>query len=234
MGSDPRGESQCVARSLFARARQLTPQARKERGKMSLRKLLLPAIVAVLLSQGAQGMAGGTTPVYLNDGTITAKDVRSLIFNSTDRTRTRGRITPDVALIDAGQLKIRSASCKKGDAWAGYGVLFSGKREGGTRCDGKTFSRRTGAYGGPFYGMWRMRFILDYIISEGGLTSLGSGRPSWIKSNGEVAVVVFRTYANGKATNTDKVLRIVGSEVTVIELRPGERWPFPHLHHRRP
>ena len=200
---------------------------------MSIRKLLLPGVVAVLAFLGGQGTAGATTPVYLNDGTITAKDVRSLIFNATDRTQTRGRITPDVALIDAGQLKIRSASCKKGGDWAGYGVLFSGKREGGTRCDGKTFSRRTGAYGGPFYGMWRMRFILDYVTSEGGLEGLGSGRTSWIKSNGEVAVLVFRIYANGKATNTDRVLRIVGSEVTVTELRPGERWPFPLLYHRR-
>ena len=38
-------------------------------------------------------------------------------------------------------------------------------------------------------------------------------------------MLVFRIYANGKATNTDKGARIVGSEVTVTELRPEERWP---------
>jgi hypothetical protein len=127
----------------------------------------------------------------------------------------RNRIDPKRASIDITTIKVKSNSCKKGTDWYRYFVYPD--RNGGLLCNGERDWRMTHKRWGPPYFNGPMRQILDYILVEDDLDTLGPGRVKRIESNGNVATVTYKVFKYGKYTGLDKELRIVGSTVSVGE-----------------
>jgi hypothetical protein len=188
---------------------------------MSFRKFLMPgALVAALAFVGMQGI--GATAAPKADGTITAKEVRSLIVGATGAAKLRG-ITPASAGIGVGisykpgggyryaQSRIKSASCKKGSDWKSFWVTPTFDR--GTQCNGKVrfhpVKKRSRAYFKK-----KMQNILDHIVRESRPGNLGHGQVTAITSNGEKAKVYFERFnGRGEDRGTFQVLQIEGSKV---------------------
>lgn len=187
---------------------------------MSIKKLFLSvALVAVSAFFGTQGLASAApTADPVSDGKITAKDVRTIIaLASGSYTGVHGA-EPKVAKVEISQFKIRSGSCTKGSAWRTYTVSLTFKR--GTLCNGKVLSRSTKRLGKQYFQS-TMRAIMDRIFIAANLDSWGEGRVMSISSNGEVATLYFWKFSDGEPTNVSKLLRIVGSKVTVKDIGPG-------------
>ncbi|MCB0863128.1 MAG: hypothetical protein KDB48_09670 [Solirubrobacterales bacterium] len=200
---------------------------------MSIKKLMLPAVVvAVLAFFGTQGL--GATAAIKTDGTITAKEVRSLIVAATGATKLRG-ITPARTGINLGinykpdgtwrygQSRLQSASCEKGSDWKSFWVTPTFDR--GTTCNGKVWYHPVKHRPRAFFQS-RMQKILDHIIAEAHPGYLGRGQVTTITSNGETAKVYFDINSRGGLGGTREVLQIEGSKVErVCPVGSGSRPP---------
>lgn len=181
---------------------------------MSFRKwwFVFAAVVAVA-ALGAQTSGAGTLSSNVSgDGKVTAGEVRALILKVGEMNKTGKRIDPKVAWMAISEIHANSVSCEKDTDWYRF-TAYPG-RSGGMMCNGERRWHQTRKWGPPYFG-WPMRHILDYIIVEGNLEPLGPGQVKNIRSNGKVATLTFKVFADGKYSGLDKILRIDGSEVTV-------------------
>lgn len=182
---------------------------------MSIRKLLLSASVALaflgMQGTGASALASDSS----NDGVITAKEVRSLIVKVSGATKRRD-LDPRAAMINVGQIVVRSASCAKGSNWKTYSVTSTLTR--GKLCNGSRRSNQT-RNGSRYYFQRRMVAIMNRIFSEANLKRWGPGQVISISSNGEVASLYYSEFGKSKkAKKTGKMLRVVGSRIILKDL----------------
>lgn len=177
---------------------------------MSIKKLSLSLMtVAVLTLAGAQGSSAANVN---SDGKITAEEVRGLILDVGAVAGAAKKMDPKVATIDLTGVHINSASCEKGTDW--FRFFARPGKSGGMLCNGENRWRVVGKWGPPYFN-GPMQGILDSIVAEANLDSLGPGKVKSIRSNGKLATLKFNVTKNGKYTGLNKVLTVKGSEVTI-------------------
>ena len=218
LGASPWGESHPRSAASFRASPSANPAGtKKERCMKSIMKWLPTAIITAVALFGASGSA--VSAPAAKDGKITAKEVRALIVKAGYADRTRGRVTPRIAEISQGDLLLRKGSCAKGGDWERYQAVY--QRDGGRLCNGERNWRRTPSFKPHYFGQ-AMRKIMEHILADAGLESLGAGKVIGIESNGQVATLKFQKFIDGEPTRSGKLLTITGSTVEIENYGPAK------------